>query len=1421
MCGLSLEQAADRLTTADIDHLRAYLPANLVETLQMEMAAPPTSLWQQCNNHLARLLKAAASHLPPYLVEQVAQNPIPGQTNGRFMQGTLLFADISGFTAMSERLSRIGREGAEEVTIVVNRYFEVMLTILRQNSGQLIKFGGDALLGLFAEPPEDSATRAIQAALQMQAAMADFSETQTSQGTFPLQMKVAIHYGRFFAAQLGNAQNMEYALFGCDVNQTANLESAAVAGQIVTDTVTLDRVNGEVTAVALNDQHHIIQALDAPPPPSPPAPLPLLPDLSPNLATLHRAVKLLDTLTPYLPSGLLSRLASDPTAPTLVGEHRLVAILFTNLHGLGDIADQLGPGCEEEIITALNQIFVAFTTALEQYGGVINKIDLYDHGDKMLAFFGAPIAHEDDAERSVRAALQIQQALNDLNNTLPASVGLPDLHLSQHIGISYGYVFAGFVGADWRREYTVMGDEVNLAARLMTTAEAGSSIVSRNVQRKVQALFELPSRGEVQLKGKQNPIPIYKVAGPRAVPEPLRGLKGMHSPLVGRETEWQQLQAALGQLFQSRGQIASIMGEAGLGKSRLVSELRRLTTENLQFAHIGWVEGRCLSYTENVSYWPFHEALHHLVKLSPDDDASVAINKLHQALEQWLSPSEAWDTLPYMANFLNLELPEELDIRVRYLDAEALQRRTFVALRTLLEAQARELPLILVLDDLHWLDKASARLLEFLLPLVNKVPVMFILMFRPERTKVCWQLHEKASREFDYCYTQITLNLLDTADTEQLLNNLVGLSEWPSGVRELIFSRTEGNPLYLEEVLRTLINSDVLAHDNGTWRLQGDATAVSVPDTLQGVMMARLDRLQEPSRRTAQMASVVGRSFPFDLITSVTPEVINQTITPQLVQLQQYEIIQETQRLPEIVYAFKHTLMQEVCYRSLSTRARNLYHQQIAHYLAENQIQNSGEARATLPLIAHHAYAGQDWPMAILYQILAGRQAQKLFANEEAFDHFRKALTCSEYIPKAESQESLHTIHAALGELLVVTSQYDEAQSHLEQAYTLAEALGAGEAQAFACRWLARSYELRGEYASAFEWIDKGLAALSGQETAEAAQILLIAGLIHTRQGNRDKGFEICQQALEMAEHLGELTALARANTLLGHMLRAQGEGGTAVAHFQQAIELYEQAGDINGQATALNQMAVTYLTSDWQQAEQHFRQARLMYNQIGDMYHQVFVENNLAEILLKRGELAEAIELYQAALEAMEEIGGSAYVLGALHNNLGAAYVRQGDAETARHYLGLSRELFDKAQARDFLPELHRHLAEATLLTGDLTLAETKADEALALARELAMPAEEASSLRVLGDIALQRGETAVALEKLEASVAILTDVADEYQLAHSHFSLAQAYKADGQMGKAQEVATACLVVFERLSATMDVTAVRALQQTLVNSEQ
>ena len=414
--------------------------------------------------------------------------------------------------------------------------------------------------------------------MKMQAAMIHFAETKTSQGTFPLRMSVGIKRGRFFAAQLGSIENMEYALFGPDVNNTAAVESAASAGQVLIDQQTYDAVGADVimTAVPLPDdpRYFLVEYIDQPFNRTYTPPQDTMYPLAPDLASLRRHITWLATFTPYLPTGLLPRLASDPRAPSLKGEHRLVANLFANVDGLGDAVALLGVGQEASIVTALNRYYVRMSEAIRPFGGVMNKVDLYDHGDKVLVTFGAPIAHEDDAERAVRAALAMQDALAELNETLPKELGLPDWSLSQRIGISYSYVFAGYVGASWRHEYTVMGDEVNLAARLMSTANEGCVLVNDNVHRQTEAVAEIQPEGAVQMKGKSQPVPIFAVTGLRATPEQTRGIQGLHAPLVGRETEHALLQDTVDQLFSGFGRVVSLIGEAGQGKSRLATELR-------------------------------------------------------------------------------------------------------------------------------------------------------------------------------------------------------------------------------------------------------------------------------------------------------------------------------------------------------------------------------------------------------------------------------------------------------------------------------------------------------------------------------------------------------------------------------------------------------------------------------------------------------------------------------------------------------------------------------------------------------------------------------------------------------------------------------------------------------------------------------
>jgi len=806
------------------------------------------------------------------------------------------------------------------------------------------------------------------------------------------------------------------------------------------------------------------------------------------------------------------------------------------------------------------------------------------------------------------------------------------------------------------------------------------------------------------------------------------------------------------------------------------------------------------------------ELVKQLLGVRPDDAEVEAWNKLRATLNTLLAPDDARTYLAYLANFINLPLDQAEQEKVRYLDAEALQRQTFIAIRSLIEAQMRvsRQPVVLVVDDLHWVDQASVTLLEYLMPLVEQAPLMLLLLYRPEQESGAWRVREKALREFGARFTDMPLRRLDDDDCQELLTRLVALDPWPPEMQALILSRTEGNPLYIEELLRVLVDDGVLVRDESGWRVSGSLEALKVPDTLEGVMMTRLDRLGEAYRHTTQVASVVGRMFSFDTLERVLPPENQDVLNPCLERLQQQEIAREDQRAPELVYKFRHGMMQEVCYGSLLARTRRQYHRAIAEYLEAHH----GESEEYLALVAHHAFFGQDWPRALHYQLLAGQQARKLFANHEAIDHFNKALHSAENLPESETLDERQTIYATLGELLTTTSQYDRAQERLDQARELAASRGDVDAQARACRWRARLHELRGEYAPAFEWIDHGLAVLAGRETAEAAELRLIAGLIHSRQGKNELALGEGQAALQIAESLGEVTVLARANNLLGNLNRLHGNTSAALSYLQRAFDLYRQAGDINGQALTHNLTAIVYMhLSQWPQAEHYFRQVRDLFHKMGDVYNRAIADNNLGEILLKRGQLDGALGFYGEALRAFEKIGKSAYALGALHNNLGAVYVRQGQAAPAREHLSTSQQYFEQAKVRDFLPEMHRHFAEAALLAGDLRDAETHAQQALSLSLELSLRSEEGNSLRVLGEIALALGQLAQAEEHLRSSRAVLDAVGEVYESARTALVLAKLHRAQGERDKGLMAIGQCLPIFERLEAALDVAEARELR--------
>lgn len=1411
--------------------LQPYFRSSTFARLSEQLENPAPILISEWHSHLSKLLEAITFHLPASLVDWVAKNPTPGLPNGRFVHGTLLFADISGFTAMSESLSHIGREGAEEVTAIVNRYFTVMLNILRKYDGQLIRFGGDALLGLFEETtprtqnrylgiesyssllpkPPNSATRALMAAAQMQAAMSQFAQTETSLGTYSLKMSVGVHKGRFFAAQLGDTERMGYALFGRDVNETAAIESAASAGQVVVDQDTYNCVDPTLScsAVALSQDspYLIVECEQLPIINSSVKRTPHKLALPANKETVLDLVTLLDAFTPYLPTGVLARLVADTRKFELQGEHRLVATMFVNVCGLSHLVDQLGPGNEKETVRILNQYFGAISSVVAQFGGVINKIDLNNEGEKLLITFGAPVAHEDDPQRAVRAAVAMMNALSAVRSTMATAVGAGSLQLGQRIGITFGSVFAGFVGADWRHEYTVMGDQVNMAARLMSQAADGQIVVSESVKQHTNSLGVFLPQGQVKLKGKAKPVPIYELSSIHKHQKQWRGVQSLGSPMVGRQNETSILQEQVTSLEQGQGSIVSIIGEAGIGKSRLVREA------TAAHSALRLIDLPCLSFAETASYSTMQELVRRMCQISSDHDTQQAQTLFLKTMGQFWPRSEMHNQHPYLANFLGLPLSPNMKKKISYLDQEGLRQRTFIALRAFFAGFVAQQPTLIVLDDLQWIDGASSDLLAYLLPLSNGRPLLWLLLFRPEKQKRCWQLHQSLLEDRTLTYKTIQMEGLSAEESHEMLLHQGEKKTLPHRVTTYILGRAEGNPLYIEEVMRGLINNGILASKNDRWQLTQSITSVTVPDTLEGVLMARLDRLEPPSRWSAQVAAVIGRTFPYDVLShTINLQPVNQ-IDPHLKDLQLEEMIQKTQHQPELVYSFAHSMLQEVAYQSQSVKARRQYHQRIAHYLENFRQQSWGGAESLIPLIAEHAYLGRDWGRALRFQMRTGEQAMNLYANNEAIDHYLKALESAEKLADEDTAVRRLNIHLALGQIYINMDQYDRALIHLDAAQSLADAKQDQGAFVAVCRWRTRLHELRGEYDEAFQWIERGLAVQV--DTADVPQIMLLAGLIHIRQGEYDDALRYCHTVLELAQNQNEVTALARANNLLG-ITFLRGDSQKAIAHFQKAFALYEQASDVQGQATSHNLIAnACFNLGRWSEADHHYRQALDMFDQLSDTYNRIMAVNNLGGIALNQGKLDEALAFYQEGVELARQIGGSAWMVGVFEMNLGAACIRKGLPNLALQHLREGESYFSQAGSRDFLPELMRHRAEALMLAENLAEAEQIIDRAFKLAAEQENQSEMGCSQRVQGKILLDQNAPQTAVSRLKQSVAILEALGESYEVAKSKFLLAKAiWRAQNECEPVEELLVECESIFSSLDAHLDLTAVAAFKQ-------
>jgi class 3 adenylate cyclase len=1014
--------------------------------------------------YLRDLLSTVVAHVPRVIAQRMIESPNP-QPMAISLEGTVMFADIVGFSPLAERFSRAASEdGAEELTDLVNRFLEILIPITARYGGDLQKFGGDAGMLLFQG--EDHALRAVAASLEVQSAMqSKMREVETSLGCFPLRIAIGLGTGPMIGLGLGDQEGREWLLMGPPLISMGRAQSAAPPDGTVVDANTLAACGEAVKYTNVSDALYKVLALSRAPLPYDDAAI-LDPPKVAAVLRMRWMLSRLDALAPYLVPGLLERLITAPDLERLSvwSDLRQVTVMMLSLSTDVDLMPFWGDDDRlmEEVQT-LNTLFIRMRDTVLRYDGTVNKIGMSPQGAFVMVLFGAPRAHEDDPLRAVLAALELQEAFD----------------FSLRFGINTGYVFAGDVGTSERREYTVMGDEVNLAHRLMSGCEPGEIWLGPNtyhhavVRRRIVGGFAGPHK----FKGKQDPINPFIARGLRRTQ---LDTTASELPIIGRDDALAQLSDVLQEVKTGSSRVVLLHGRAGVGKSYLAQAFAEIAKQRGFAVHMGSAP----SYGSHLPFAAWEGALLSLFELEfiPSDERQAS---LYLGLESY--GLETWGAL--LAPLVGIELSPSSEVLALPSDMREIRRQG--ALRELWEKATRQQPRLLILENVHWMPAPSLELLDGLLEVEIAAPLLILITYRDELPVADRWVNIQGG--VDYPLSVLTPDAMQT-----LVQRLFEEVPLPAEVRQWVVKRSRGLPLFATEAVRALIDSGVLHRHNGSWALNGSLEDFPLPDMMYGLIQSRIDQLPPPGRHLLRAAAVIGDEMTLPILAAAYGEETESAVRRRVSQLEPFGLVP---RAPsDEVLVFHQPLVREVAYRGLPQRVKRLVHQRLTEYLDYTR----EEAMPNwLNLLAYHAFEGHLWEKAIDANLELGARALQAYLATQALVAFQRVLKAADDGGLVATNARFEA-HYRLGETLTMLGQYEEALRHLDEARHMlpAEPMESEDVARFANLEYHRAtvFEAMGAYARALEVVEHGLSLPGVERTLGGAKLYLIGADLFRRQ---------------------------------------------------------------------------------------------------------------------------------------------------------------------------------------------------------------------------------------------------------------------------------------------------------------------------------
>jgi class 3 adenylate cyclase/tetratricopeptide (TPR) repeat protein len=1011
-----------------------------------------------------------------------------------------------------------------------------------------------------------------------------------------------------------------------------------------------------------------------------------------------------------IPEGYAAKLHRARASRAMEGERRVLTLLFCDVTGSTAMAERLDP---EEWAEIMNEAFHYMVAPIYTYEGTVARL----MGDAVLALFGAPIAHEDDPQRAVLAGLDIVTGIEKFTAEIKQLYGM-DFNL--RVGINTGPVVVGEIGPDLAVEYTALGDAVNLAARMEQTAEPGTVQIAENTFHLIEPFFDITPLGQLAVKGKEEPVNAYRVEGIAARPGSLRGIEGLDSPMVGRDQELAELQRITTAVRDSgRGHIIFLIGEAGLGKSRLVDELKAYWLDTRRETADGWDHWEEMAAASFESTRPFGLVKHQLrsaCHITAADSAEQARGKLAHMVRGY--PPALQERLNQLFAILLGIGRGESGLRP---EGEDFKRELFAATLEATRLRAKGQPTVLVADDVQWADPASIEDLENLLQLLVDNPYLFLVVMRAEPQIPAWLMKERVSGRYAEQVTEIHLKPLSGDESANLVDILLPVRDLPPALRDRILQRTDGNPFFIEEVIRALLDRGALEQrEEGLyWNPQQSSAEFSIPGNVQALLAARIDRLEKDVRHTLQLASVIGRNFYRRVLDMISEYAVS--LDEQLNELENLALIREAARLPELEYTFRHALTRDATYATILHRQRRQFHKRVGEAF-ETLFPDRLEEEAHR--LAEHFKEALILDKAQHYYTMAGDQAMRLSANQEAAEHYTRGLALAKEVG---SDDQLLRLYLKLGRTLELGGRYDDALNLYREMEDLSveQAIPALKLQALLAKATIRS-----------TFTDKFDARL---------------------------GFRLAHQALSLAQELGDPRAESKAYWNLSLM------GTYTDRNVQQTIDYGERAVAIARKhrlkeelAFALHDLARPYVMAGriadgetaLEEAEQLWRELG-RYNMLADN------RTTLAENLSMQGKLDQAIELSREAEQISRQSSnnwGLSYALGTLAPLL----LETGQVDEA---LAAWEECLEAGKRANFTaPQYYARAYEALSLAhlGDL-------DRAFAILQEVQNP-QDGTNLATFSSVpGLGKAQLHILAGDPEKAQQVLPGAKDSLELARS----------------------------------------------------